>query len=66
MNPHAHEDDTVHFLKNQLSIVLGFTALLMEQLEEGHPMREDLDEIQMAAQAALSRIPELSSRLSRV
>jgi hypothetical protein len=59
------EDDIVHFLTNQLSVILGFAELLSENLEQGDPKRNGLDDILNAAQAAISRLPELSERLSR-
>ena len=59
------EDDIVHFLTNQLSVILGFAELLGENLEQNDPARNGLDDILNAAQAAISRLPELSERLSR-
>jgi hypothetical protein len=54
-------EDTVHFLKNQLSIILGFAALLAEQVEDGSPLRADIEEIEKAAQAALGHLSGLLS-----
>ena len=60
----SYEDDLVHHLKNQLSIILGFTDLLLEETEENDPRRRDFDEIRKAATTALAAMPQLSERLS--
>ena len=59
------EDELVHFLKNQLSIVLGFSDLMLEELDATHPNRHDIEEIRSAAAAAIARMPELAHRLER-
>ena len=59
------EDDIVHFLTNQLSVILGFAELLTENLASDDPKRNGLDDILVAAQAAIARLPELNNRLSR-
>ena len=59
----SKEDELVHYLKNQLSIVLGFSELLLEELGSDDPRRKDVDEIRNAANAALRRMPELARRL---
>lgn len=61
----GRQDEMVHYLKNQLSIILGFAELLAEQFGAGDPVRADVAEIQQAAQAALARLPELEARLSQ-
>jgi len=64
--PAAHADtELVHYLKNQFTIILGFTELLAEAFAGEAAVRQDLDEIRKAAAAALARMPELSARLSR-
>jgi signal transduction histidine kinase len=42
-----------HDLKNQLGIVLGFSELLLNELDPASPHRADLTEIHAAAQRAL-------------
>ena len=61
----SREDETIHYLKNQLSIIVGFAHLLAEQLSAEDPARADVSEILDAAQAALGRLPELQARLSQ-
>jgi signal transduction histidine kinase len=48
-----------HDLKNQLGIVLGYSDLILEDLDTSHPLREDLEEIQRAAQHAMALVTEL-------
>ena len=42
-----------HDLKNQLGIVLGFSDLLLNELDPASPHRSDVAEIHAAAQKAL-------------
>jgi hypothetical protein len=58
------EDETVHFLKNQLSIIVSFAALLEEQIPADDPKRGDLDEIQTAANAALDGLRRLNAHVA--
>jgi signal transduction histidine kinase len=46
----------LHDLKNQLGIVLGFSELLLNELEPGSAHRADLEEIHTAAQRALDLV----------
>jgi hypothetical protein len=48
-----------HDVKNQLGIVLGYSELLLQDLEESHPMRADVVEILKAAQAAMELVKQL-------
>lgn len=48
-----------HDMKNQLGIVLGFSDLLLHELDETSPHRRDLVEIHAAAQRALDLIGRL-------
>lgn len=59
------DDELVHFLKNQLSIILGFSDLMLEELDATHANRQDVEEIRTAAAAAISRMPDLAHRLER-
>lgn len=51
-----------HDLRNQLGIVLGFSELLLDDLEAGHPMRKDLEEILRAGQRAMVIVDEFERR----
>lgn len=53
------EPASVHRLKNQLAIILGFTELLLEEIPEGDQRRTDLLQIQQAARTALGELPPL-------
>ena len=53
----------IHQLKNHLSIILGFCDLLLAQLAEDSPQREDLLEMRRAGQAALDLLPSVAARL---
>jgi hypothetical protein len=50
----ARDDGKIrHDFKNQLSIILGFSEMLLAEMAEPDPRRCDLDEIHKAAAAAL-------------
>jgi hypothetical protein len=59
----ATESRLVHQFKNQLSIIVGFCELLLADYPPDDSHREDLMEIQKAANAAMAMMPELSKRL---
>ena len=59
------DDEIVHFLTNQLSVILGFAELIADDLPTGDPRRHGLDDILTAARKALGRLPELNERLLR-
>ena len=48
-----------HDLKNQLGVVLGYSELILQGLDQAHPMRPDVEEIMKAAQHALSLVRQL-------
>jgi len=50
-----------HDMKNQLGIVLGYSELILEQLDQSHPLRADVEEILKAAQQALTLMGQLDS-----
>jgi hypothetical protein len=53
------EPASVHRLKNQLAIILGFAELLLEEFPDGDQRRDDLLQIQEAARRALGELPPL-------
>jgi hypothetical protein len=52
---------TLHALKNQLSIVLGFSELLVAEAAPDDPRRRDFQEIHKAAVAALGLIEQAAA-----
>ena len=48
-----------HDLKNQLGIVLGYSELVLQELDAVHPLRADLEEILKAAQQAMALVGEI-------
>ncbi len=48
-----------HDLKNQLGIVLGFSELLLNELDPASAHRADIDEIHVAAERALELLATL-------
>jgi len=54
----AIEAATVHQLKNQLSIILGFCELLLNDLAADDKRRLDVLQIQRAGKTALEVLPE--------
>jgi hypothetical protein len=61
--PPPHDRELLHALKNQLSIVVGFSDLVFSETPPDDPRYADLAEIQKAARAALAIIPELVKQL---
>ena len=60
----TREDEAIHRLKNQLSIILGFGELLLEDCPTDDPRRRDIGEILKAARDAMAEIPGISRRLT--
>jgi hypothetical protein len=58
-----HERELLHALKNQLSIVVGFSDLVFSETPPEDPRHADLAEIQRAARAAMAIIPELVKKM---
>ena len=50
-----------HKLKNHLSIILGFTELLLQEAAPDDPRREDFQEIHKAAAAAVQIVSALGA-----
>jgi signal transduction histidine kinase len=53
-------DRWLHDVRNQLSIILGFSEILLQELDSQDSKRADLQEIHVAAEramAALTRAP---------
>lgn len=51
------DNDSLHRLKNQLAIVLGFCELLLDGMAADDARRGDVLEIQKAGQSALALLP---------
>ena len=49
-----------HDLKNQLGIILGFSELLLSELDPADPRRPDLQEIAAAAQRAIELVSTMT------
>jgi signal transduction histidine kinase len=58
VEPSAAAQRLAHDVSNQLSIILGFSALLLGGMPDGDPRRADLLEIEKAAQAALRLVTQ--------
>ena len=48
-----------HDLKNQLGIVLGYSELILADMDNSDPLRADLEEIRKAGQQAMALVVEL-------
>ena len=48
-----------HDLKNQLGVVLGFSELLLADLDKSSPLRADLEEILKAGRRAMALVNAL-------
>jgi hypothetical protein len=46
-------------MKNQLGVILGFSDLLLEEIDPADPRRGDVQEIQAAATRALELLAKL-------
>jgi len=55
------EPATVHRLKNQLAIIMGFCELLLSDLSPDSKHRADVIQIQTAGQSALDQLPQLAA-----
>jgi signal transduction histidine kinase len=55
----ARQSEALHELNNQLTIILGFSELLLETTPDDDPRHADVVEIRNAVQAALEITPKL-------
>ena len=62
MEPSAAALRLEHDVSNQLSIILGFSALLMSGMSDVDPRKADLLEIEKAAQAAMRLVKQSLSQ----
>ena len=62
MEPSAAALRLGHDVSNQLSIILGFSALLLDGMSDTDPRKADLLEIEKAAQAAMRLIKQSLSQ----
>ena len=62
MEPSAEALRLGHDVSNQLSIILGFSALLMSGMSDVDPRKADLLEIEKAAQAAMRLVKQSLSQ----
>ncbi len=63
MTDHTPDARWRHDLKNQLGIVLGFSELLLEDLDKESPIRADLEEILKAGRRAMALIDGFDDRV---
>jgi hypothetical protein len=50
-----------HDLKNQLGIILGYSELILQQLDQSNPLGADVEEILKAVQCALTLVGQIES-----
>lgn len=62
MTDHTPDARWRHDLKNQLGIVLGFSELLLEDLDKASPIRADLEEILKAGRRAMALVDGFEER----
>jgi hypothetical protein len=48
----------VHDIRNFFGIILGYSALLLDEMASGDPRRTDIDEIRKASEAASARLDD--------
>jgi hypothetical protein len=51
---------SVHRLKNQLAIIMGFCELLLGDMADDDPRRRDVMHIQTAGRSALDELPPIA------
>jgi hypothetical protein len=51
---------SVHRIKNQLSIIMGFCDLLLGNMADDDPRRPDVIQIQTAGRSALNELPPIA------
>jgi hypothetical protein len=55
----VHSERWRHDVKKQLWIVLGYSELILQDMDKAHSLRGDLEEILKAAQQAMALVAEL-------
>ena len=58
----AHENRRVHDIRNQLSIIVGFCELLLQQIPEDDRKHADLVEVSKAANTAIALLEDMRGR----
>lgn len=53
---------TAHDFNNVLTIILGYTSMLLRTLPENDPSRDSINEIQLAAERGRKLTQELAAR----
>lgn len=66
MEQMSQDDNTLHSLKNHLTIIVGFSELLLQDLPAADPKRADITEIHVAAVRALKDTQVLAQRLAKM
>lgn len=59
MSAQAPETRRLHNVRNQLSVIVGFCDLLLDEIPKEDRKHEDLLEMRKAAQSALSILDEM-------
>jgi len=52
---------SVHRIKNQLAIIMGFCELLLHDMADDDPRRPDVMHIQTAGRSALDQLPPIAA-----
>jgi hypothetical protein len=57
------EPELLHRFKNQLALGMGFCNLLIDEMENQDPRRQDILQVQHAIQEAINMLPELAEQM---
>ncbi len=63
MDAEPEESELLHRFKNALALALGFCNLLLDEIEEDDPRKDDLMEIQQAILKATALLPDLAKQM---
>ncbi|MSO31089.1 MAG: hypothetical protein EXQ48_09165 [Acidobacteria bacterium] len=55
--------DLVHEFKNHLAVIVGFCDLLLRELPDGDPRREDILQMHKAGHDAIALLPRLTTHM---
>ncbi len=55
--------DPVHEFKNHLAVIVGFCDLLLRNIPDGDPRRDDVLQMHKAGQDAMALLPQLTTRM---